>query len=83
MVKPPHVDRPVLDLRKLEGYCQNPGHPRGRHKARVFREALGIGRADAGWLRDAMMESLAACEAAAMGEDIFGSRWRIDIPVAR
>jgi hypothetical protein len=42
----------ILELRKLEDYCLNPGHPRGRHKARVFRDALGIGRSDASWLRE-------------------------------
>lgn len=27
---------------KLTGYCLNPEHPRGKHKARVFASALGF-----------------------------------------
>ncbi len=34
----PHGDQAILDMRKIEDYCLNPSHPRGRHKARVFRE---------------------------------------------
>jgi hypothetical protein len=43
----PNNDRAILDIRKIEDYCLNPAHPRGRHKAQVFRRALGIERADA------------------------------------
>jgi hypothetical protein len=52
MVYLPHRERAVLDLRKIEDYCLNPQHPRGRHKARLFLEALGIQRTDAPWLRE-------------------------------
>jgi hypothetical protein len=38
----------VLDLRKIEDHCLSPFHPRGRHKARVFREALDLQHTDAG-----------------------------------
>jgi hypothetical protein len=47
----PNPDQAVLDTRKMEDYCLNPLHPRGRHKARVFREALHLQRSDAAWLR--------------------------------
>jgi hypothetical protein len=46
----PQSDEAILDVRKIEDYCLNPSHPRGRHKARVFRDALGIHRDDAVWL---------------------------------
>jgi hypothetical protein len=35
----PYGDRAILDIRKIEGYCLDPAHPRGRHKARVFGDA--------------------------------------------
>jgi hypothetical protein len=76
-------NRPFVDIRKLEDYCLDPAHPRGRHKARVFRDALGIGRSDAAWLREVLLAAPARCEAIALAEDAFGSRWRIDVPVAR
>jgi uncharacterized protein DUF6883 len=43
----PYSDEAILDVRKIEDYCLSPSHPRGRHKARVFREALGLQQSDA------------------------------------
>jgi len=53
----PHGDEAILDVRKIEDYCLSPSHPRGRHKARVFREALDLQRSDAAWLRDVLLEA--------------------------
>jgi hypothetical protein len=38
----PHGNRAILDIRKLEDYRLSASHPRGRHKARVFRETLDL-----------------------------------------
>jgi hypothetical protein len=46
----PHSDRAILDIRKIEDYCLSPVHPRGRHKARVFREVRDLQQSDAAWL---------------------------------
>jgi hypothetical protein len=73
----------ILELRKLEDYCLNPGHPRGRHKARVFRDALGIGRSDASWLRERLLAAGRDGEAIEVAGDRSGRRWRIDVPVTR
>jgi hypothetical protein len=43
----PRGDEAILDIRKIEDYCLNPSHPRGCHKARIFREVLGLQRNDA------------------------------------
>ena len=43
----PNADLTVFDIRKVADYCLNPSHARGRHKARVFREALNLERGDA------------------------------------
>jgi hypothetical protein len=59
----PRGDQAILDIRKIEGYCPNSSHPRGRHKARVFREALDLQRSDASWLRDALLEAARSREA--------------------
>jgi hypothetical protein len=58
-------------------------HPRGRHKARVFRQALGITVADADWLRQTLRDAVAAVEATEIAGDAFGQRWRVDVPVMR
>jgi hypothetical protein len=41
-MKLPNGDRAVIPIGKLLGYCLNPNHPKGKHKARVFKSALGI-----------------------------------------
>lgn len=73
----------VVDVRKLAEYCLNPRHPRGRHKARVFRDALGISEHDASWLRGELIQGLKAGTAELQADDRFGSRWRVDIAVRR
>jgi len=79
----PYLESAILDQRKLEDYCLNAEHPRGQHKARVFREALGIEKADAHWLRSALLAALPRSEAIAMETDAFGARWRCDLRVTR
>jgi hypothetical protein len=61
-MKLPNGDAAIVELPKLEQYCLNPTHPYGRHKARVFRAALGMTKADARELR-------AALRSAAAGEE--------------
>ena len=57
-MKLPNVSEAIVDLRKLEEYCLNPDHPRGKHKARVFQSALGIGRGDASELHNRVLEAV-------------------------
>jgi hypothetical protein len=83
MARLPHSDRAVLDLRKIEDYCLNPLHPRGRHKARVFRDALEIDRNDAQWLRERLLAGVNTSDATELPGDSLGRRWRVDIPVTR
>jgi hypothetical protein len=73
----------VLDIRKLEDYCLDPSHPRGRHKARVFRQALGLGRDDAAWLREVLLRGVQDGWATGLGSDKYGSGWSVDVPVGR
>jgi hypothetical protein len=79
----PNANRAVVQLQKIEDYCLSPSHPRGRHKARVFREALGIGQSEAGWLRQALLAGAGNADAVMAADDAFGTRWRVDIPVTR
>ena len=37
----------VVEIAKLRDYCLSDTHPRGRHKARVFRSRLALTAADA------------------------------------
>jgi len=79
----PNSDQLILDLRKIENYCLSLTHPRGRHKARVFREALGLTQPDARWPQGAILEATRHAEAIELGSDATGTRWRVDILVTR
>jgi len=83
MARLPNNERAILDIRKIERYCLDPEHPRGRHKARLFRELLGVTRTDSPWLRDALLKALRNSEAVALAADSFGTRWRVDVPISR
>ena len=46
-MKLPNANRAVVDVRKLRDYCLNAEHPRGRHKARLFKSTLALTSDDA------------------------------------
>ena len=48
----------VVDLPKLRDYCLSEIHPRGRHKARVFRSSLGLSAGNAELLRQALTNAV-------------------------
>ncbi|MFA6266232.1 MAG: DUF6883 domain-containing protein [Pseudolabrys sp.] len=79
----PQAERAILAPAKLAGYCLSLSHPRGRHKARVFREALGVGTGDAEWLRQALLAGLSTTDAVELESDAFGTRWLVDVPLRR
>jgi hypothetical protein len=79
----PYRDEAILDIRKIEDYCLSPSHPRGRHKARVFREALDLQRGDAAWLRDVLLEAARSSDAWQATADAWGTQWRVDVAVRR
>jgi hypothetical protein len=83
MARLPNRESAILDIRKVTDYCLSPVHPRGRHKARLFRDLLGINQSDALWFRETLLESIRHNEAFEITADAYGSRWRIDIPMAR
>ena len=80
-MKLPGSDRAVVDIAKLAGYCPNPQHPRGRHKARVFASALGLTAADANPLRAALLKAAAERDATPAGSDDYGQRYVVDFPM--
>lgn len=77
----PNGERAVIDLRKLREYCLNIEHPRGQHKARVFKRALGWTDADAGQLHRRILEAARAEEAIFLGADDYGQRYALDFHV--
>ena len=82
-MKLPNGDRAVVPIEKLRDYSLNPEHEEGKHKARVFAEALGLGRDDADWLRNQLLR-LAATHNCVLGKKTpFGQRYIIDATIAK
>jgi hypothetical protein len=81
-VLPNHLNAQI-EQTKLVDYCLSPSHPRGRLKARVFAETLGIHQNDAAWLKQAIFAGLAKNDATPQESDEFGQRWRVDMMLTR
>ena len=73
----------VVDLVKLREYCLNENHPRGKHKARVFRSRLGLTVGDAQWLRVQLLQAgEEKQEDLQPGEnDEYGQRYVLDVTI--
>ena len=74
----PNGERAVVDIEKLRDYCLSLNHPRGRHKARVFRSVLGLTRDHAGELCEALLRVAVHGDATQGETDRFGRRYLID-----
>jgi hypothetical protein len=77
-VKLPNPRRAVVDPAKLNEYCLNPLHLRGRHKARVFASVLGITQNNAEILRISLLNAAVQKEAIPTHRDVYGQRYMLD-----
>lgn len=77
----PGGDAAIVDLQKLTGYCLNPDHPRGKHKARVFANALGFTAENADELRAALLRAAASDDAQPAAADQFGDRYVLEFEI--
>jgi hypothetical protein len=69
-----------VDIAKLRDYCLSDTHPRGRHKARVFRSSLGLSAADAHTLRQVLLDTAHRRQDDLQPTDIdeYGQRYALD-----
>ena len=81
-MKLPNGERAIVDHRKLEEYCLNPHHARGRNKARVFA-AVGIGQAQAELLREALLVAALNEDAQPGAATPYGQRYIVDFHLVR
>jgi hypothetical protein len=81
-MKLPNGERAIVDIRKLQGYCLNPQHSRGRNKARVFASA-GIRQADAEELGTALLAAACNAEARLGIANPYGQRHIVDFDLVR
>ena len=80
-MKLPNAERAFVDVRKLRNYCLNAEHPRGQHKARVFKSALGWAIDQAEDVRRRLLEAVLREDASFLGADDYGQRYAVDFPV--
>ena len=50
IMKLPNREYAIVEIDKIVDYCLNLEHPEGKHKARVFKSALGLNRTYAKYL---------------------------------
>lgn len=81
MPRLPNAEHAYAPVEKLRDYSLNPEHPVGKHKARVFRSALGFTIDDAERLRDTLIAAAHTLEAVETTPNEYGRRYAIDIPM--
>jgi hypothetical protein len=80
-MKLPNAARAVVEIEKLREYCLSPGHPRGRHKARVFAATCGLTAEQAEGLRAQLLDAAVSLEAEPGEGDDYGQRYVLDLEV--
>jgi len=77
-MKLPNPYKAVVEIQKLRDYSLNVDHHVGKHKARVFKAALGLTVQEANWLRNRALELAVTGEAAVGSVSVFGDTYVID-----
>jgi len=75
------VEQVRVDPRKLINYALNPEAPWGRHKAVVFKQALGFTQQNYADLLAQIEQQALEAEATFHSEDEFGRRYTVDLSV--
>ncbi len=80
-MKLPNPENAIIDNRKLAGYCLNPNHSEGKHKARVFKSALNLDLDNIEILRSALLKAVTENDAVLDRENNYGKKYIIDFPL--
>ena len=75
-MKVPNDERAFVDMRKLRDYCLSTEHPRGQHKARVFKNVLGWTADHAEDVRRRLLEVVLREDAGFLAQMTMGSGMR-------
>ena len=78
MPRLPNPDKAIINIDKLAGYCLNPEHQDGQHKARVFKSALNLGIEDVEVLRTALLKAVRDQMAIPTKRNAYGQKYIID-----
>ena len=77
----PNAENAIVDIAKLRDYSLNPAHEVGKHKARVFRAALGLTIKEADWLSGEILRAAHESEATEGRLSPFGRTYVIDVTI--
>ncbi len=77
-MKLPNGEFAEILLEKLTGYCLNPNHSSGKHKARVFASALGITAENAEDLRQLIQKAAVEGTIIQQNPTEFGTLFKVD-----
>ena len=77
----PNHQRAVIPENKLLRYALDPTHPRGRHKAVVFKSALGFDQSNWQTLKRIILDEVPYHEATPGKQDEHGARFRMLFPI--
>jgi hypothetical protein len=81
-MKLPNAENAVVEIEKLRDYCLNPNHEEGKHKARRFREKLGITSDDAEKLRQVILDAILKVDAMEQEPSQYGRRFTVDFELS-
>ncbi len=79
--KLPNAKDAVFDDNKLTAYALNPEHLTGKHKAKVFKSALGYDLSNADQLKTQILFKLPNYNANLGEKNKFGQLYSVDIPI--
>ncbi len=77
-MKLPNGAQAQISMDKLIGYCLNPNHPTGKHKARVFASALAITTENADDLLALIQIAAVEGEVVQQSTTEFGELFKVD-----
>ncbi len=78
-MKLPNVENAFIDISKLTDYCLNEEHPVGKHKAKVFKSALGMTMFHADVLADLLWTAVQNADCEIGLSDEYGNRYLTDV----
>lgn len=79
----PNPEKAVIPAQKLSGYCLNPNHADGKHKAYVFQAVFGIGIAEESELKQALQEAIQRYDATPDEANQYGQKYVVDFWLTR
>jgi len=77
----PNYEKAEILRSKIEGYALNPANDEGKHKARVFKSALGFDQLNWELLRQRILDELPYHEATLEQTSQWGDIYVVDFPV--